>query len=95
MKVTLLNHKCIVDKEPTDKPIYDESRLLYLIKMELRKQGYDVIKKLMNKDGYLVSDDQYYIQERKGEFIIWFSNYQIRLSYQDFNEGQLTLNVER
>ena len=62
---------CTITKEKTD-PVYRdsewgtaESRILYHLKKELNKQGYDFIKKLMHKDGHMVSDNQHYLRERK------------------------------
>ena len=55
MKVTINKHECIVEKEKGDPKFRDsergsgESRLLYNIKKELIKQGYDLLKKKMPK----------------------------------------------
>ena len=63
----------IVKREPTDKKYYGnhnaagESNLLHAIKNELNKQGYDLIKKRMWKDGHLVDDMQQYLRTRKKE----------------------------
>jgi hypothetical protein len=48
-----------------DKKIYSESTLMHHIKQELIKQGHDVIKKRMWKDGHLVDDTIQYIRSRK------------------------------
>jgi len=42
-----------------------ESRLLYHVKRELARQGWDFVKKHMAKDGHLVDDMQQYLRERK------------------------------
>jgi len=60
-----------VIREPGDPKFRDsgwgsgESRLLYHVKKELAKQGYDFIKKRMCKDGHLVDSEQQYLRERK------------------------------
>lgn len=94
MKVELSNSGCKVPRENEDPKLYNESRLLHLVKKELIKQGYDVIKKFMWKDGHLVSDTEHYIRERNGDFVIWFSAYALRFSYEDYNEGELFYYVE-
>jgi hypothetical protein len=71
MKVQVLEHVCIVTKEPGD-PRFSgtvnaagESRLLYHVKKELNSRGYDLIKKRMYKDGHMVDDLQQYLRTRK------------------------------
>jgi len=94
MKVELSNSGCKVTRGAIDQKLYSESHLLHLVKKELIRQGYDVIKKLMWKDGHLVGDTQHYIRERKGKFAIWFGSYAIRTSYEDYNEGEVVYQVE-
>jgi len=97
MKVTLTENSCLVEREPTDKKIYSESLFWYKVKQELQKQGHDVIKKLMWKDGHLVSDKVYYIRERKGKFAIWDSAYAVRFTYEPYNRDGIVddLTIER
>ena len=99
MKVIVKEHICIVTKEPNDSKIYNESALLYQVKNELIRQGYDVIKKLMWKDGHLVSDTQHYIRTRKEKdpkfMMIWDTSYAVRFSYEEYNKGELVLAIER
>lgn len=71
MNIQVLEHVCIVTKEPGD-PRFSgvvnaagESRLLYHIKKILNNRGYDLIKKRMWKDGHLVDDLQQYLRTRK------------------------------
>ncbi len=95
MKVKLSNGGCKVTREIKDPKIYSESRLLYLVKKELIRQGYDVIKKLMSKDGHLVSDTEHYIRDRRDKFAIWFGSYALRFSYEDYNkDGEVIYQVE-
>ena len=95
MQVELKEHELIARKSPGDKPISEESQLLHRIKEVLRKQGHDVIKKEMVKDGHLVSENVYYLRQRRSKWVIWNSSYQIYDASQDYNKhGFTTLNVE-
>lgn len=96
MQVELKEHELIARKSPGDKPIRGESQLLHRIKEVLRKQGYDVIKKEMVKDGHMVSEGVYYLRQRQGKWAIWNSGYQIYDASQDYNKhGYTSLNVEK
>jgi len=80
------------------KKLYSESVFLYHLKQALQRDGYDVIKKLMPKDGHLVADTQHYIvsHNRNHGFAIWDSAYAIRFTYEPYNQdGEVTLAVER
>lgn len=84
-----------------DKKIYSESALYYKLKNLLIKDGYDVIKKLMWKDGHMYGDDTLlYIRSRNmnkpGAFMAYDGNYAIRALYEPYNEddGEVTLSVE-
>jgi len=76
-----------------------ESWFLHRVKQELIKQGFDVIKKRMWKDGHMVSDDQQYIRSRSGlktpeEFAIYNENYAIYDAGEEFNRsGEMYLSV--
>lgn len=62
----VIHAKCIeVIRENGDPKIYSESLFLYKVKEKMQAAGYDVIKKLMHKDGHLVADTQHYIRDRK------------------------------
>lgn len=76
--------KLIISREGGQK-IYDESQLLHHIKLELKKNGFDVIKKRMYKDGHLVSDNQFYLRDRKGKFCIFDQAFAIRNLASDYN----------
>jgi hypothetical protein len=100
MKVELAKYHCIITREKDDLKIYSESLLLYKVKQELIKQGYDVIKKRMWKDGHLYGDDTLqYIRSRypnlKGYFAIYDGQYAIRAMVGDYNKGKLELLVDR
>ena len=101
MKVELQKSHCIITREEGDPKIYSESLLLDKVKKELIKQGYDVIKKRMWKDGHLYGDDtlQYIrtrnVKDEKNFFQIYDNDYAIRPMVRDFNEGSLDLWVDR
>ena len=105
MIVEIKNNQAIVTKEKGDPTFRDsdwgsaESRLLYHMKKALNAQGYDFIKKLMHKDGHLVSDNMHYLRIRKpkegGIFCIWDGQWAIRNSAIQFNtEGSVSFLVE-
>lgn len=70
VRVELTETRCIVTRESGDKRFYGhrnaagESNLLYAIKLNLNRQGYDFIKKRMWRDGHMVDDMQQYLRER-------------------------------
>lgn len=81
-----------VYREDGDKTFYNESTLLHHIKLRLISMGYDVIKKLMWKDGHMIAETQHYIRSRRVDknpdaMYIHDSIYAIRLLHQDFNEN--------
>ena len=71
MKVEIKGNACVVTREAGDPKYYGvvnaagESKLLYHVKKELNKQGYNLIKKRMHKDGHMVDDLQQYLRARK------------------------------
>jgi len=85
--LNLQKNTCLIQRAD-DVKIYRESLLWHRIKRVLQRQGYDVVKKLMWKDGYLVSDDQYYIRQRKWEWAITDSHYAIRSLCVAYNAGE-------
>jgi hypothetical protein len=105
MKVEIKGNHCIVTKEAKDPKFYGaanaagESKLLHHIKNELNKQGYDLIKKRMWKDGHLVDDMQQYLRTKKkgaglADIAIYNTSWAIRGAEEDFNErGQTSLFV--
>lgn len=109
MKVTLNENTCHVEAEPGDPRFTKqgskmsrsgfgnrESRFLHHVKLALKAQGHDVIKKRMWKDGHMVSDHQQYIRERRWKFAVYWGSYAIRDAVDDFiQEGEVTLQVVR
>ena len=93
------SHSILIIKEDSDPKFYRESTLLYHIKKMLNQDGYNLIKKLMWKDGHLVSDSQHYLRTKnkscnKPHICMWDNDYQIRLLHKDFNNnGHVCLTV--
>jgi hypothetical protein len=87
VKLDLVNKSCKVLKEDCDPKFQTESTFFYHILQELKKQGYDVIKKRMWKDGHLVDDQQQYIRTRttNNAFCIMNNEYAICDLGQEFN----------
>ena len=105
MKLEFRNHCLSVIREENDPKYYGtrngegESNLLYAIKNELNKQGYDLIKKRMWKDGHLVDDMQQYLRTRvkgkgKADIYIYSGFWATRGANEDFNNGEVILNVD-
>ena len=103
MKLEFRNHCLSVIREDNDPKYYGnldgESKLLHAIKIELNKQGYDLIKKRMYKDGHLVDDSQQYLRTRKkgagkADIYIYSGFWALRGANEDFNNGEVILNVD-
>lgn len=95
MKVTLEETCCTVESEPGDKKIHSDSLLFHAVRNELRRQGFDVIKRLMWKDGHLTDDSRHYVRERSWKFAVYFESYQVRNACDDYNRGKVILDVPR
>lgn len=71
MKLEFKGTTLLVTREQGDPKYYGvinakgESNLLHAIKNQLNKEGYNLIKKRMGKDGHLVDDMQQYLRTRK------------------------------
>lgn len=80
-------------REPRDPQYYSDSALFVAIKRELQRKGMDVIKKLMWKDGHMVSDDQYYVRSRDhrspDSFAIYWGHHAEYGPYEDWNQKGL------
>tara|TARA_R100000963_G_scaffold33722_1_gene26261 strand:+ start:297 stop:743 length:447 start_codon:yes stop_codon:yes gene_type:complete len=81
----------VVVERGTSPKIYSESALMHKVKLELRSQGYDVIKKLMWKDGHMVDESQHYIRERNYAWAIYDPEWVIRRTYEDYNAANRNL----
>ena len=99
MKVVLRKSYCTIWRDPNEQRVGDESQLLYQLKLMLNQRGYDFVKKLMWKDGHLVSDTQHYLRRRRPKpgriRAIYDHLYAVRNSAQDYNNWQrVTFSVE-
>lgn len=104
MKIEFKGNVCAVTREKSDYKIYGqanasgESKLLYQIQQQLNKQGYNLIKKRMWKDGHLVDDCQQYLRTKKtgaGKADIYIYNPQFAQwsANEKYNEGYVELEV--
>lgn len=106
MQVKIEGSMCTVVREPTDPVFRDggwgsgESTLLYHVKKELIKQGYDLIKKHMWRDGHMVADHCQYLRTRKPtgipskDIYVYDGDYMLRNIAEDFNtEGKVVYSV--
>jgi len=113
MIVKIEGNRCIVTREKGDKKFYNgtgwdpnrsgdkgESVLLHYVKLALIKQGYDLIKKRMAKDGHMVDDHQQYLRTRKStgnpmkDIFILNDTWAIAGAEKSYNEdGEVILKV--
>lgn len=104
MRLEFKGNTLVVTREQSDKKYYGranakgESNLLHAIKTELNKQGYDLIKKRMWKDGHLVDDMQQYLRTRKkgagkADIYIYSGFWALCGADEVFNKGEVRLNV--
>lgn len=106
MKIEFFKTHIIVTRETGDKKYYGvqnaagESNLLYAIKNQLNKQGYDLIKKRMWKDGHMVDDTQQYLRARKPtgdpmkNISLYNDHWAINGVDEDFNAGSCRLEMQ-
>jgi len=100
MKVIVRKTYITFWREKNELRISNESSLLYRLKLLLNERGFDFIKKLMWKDGHMVSDTQHYLRARKVApnriCVIYDGNYAIRDSAKEYNEGEhITFRTEK
>lgn len=91
MDVQIHEEDCSVVVTSQGERVKTASQLLYRIRRELQKQGYDVIKKRMWKDGHMVSDSEHYLRERKWRFVIWHPNYMVENLAGEFNRNGIVI----
>jgi hypothetical protein len=106
MLLEFKNNKLVVTREESDPKYYGnynaagESRLLYAIKTELNKQGFNLIKKRMWKDGHMVDDCQQYLRPKNNKITsekniaIYWNNFAIEGANDAFNRGSVELSIE-
>jgi hypothetical protein len=88
MKIEITKNSLIARAENDREKYYTESALYFVIKKELNKRGYDVIKRCPGKDGHLTSAP-YYIRDRKNKFCWIDNNYAIKDLAKDFNNNRI------
>lgn len=81
-------------KEPGDLKYYRESPLWYAMQQCLKREGYDVVKRITTKDGHLYGNDStYYLRDRRWRFCLTDDNYMLRFLYETWNhEGVVRLD---
>ncbi len=90
VKLSFKENKCAITRELTDKAIGRESEFYHKVKKELQKQGHDVIKKLVQKDGHMYGDGyQYYIRERKWKWCLVDPRYCLEQIHRTFNKDRV------
>lgn len=90
MIVELTPTACIVTREHSDPGFGTESTLLHYVKLELIKQGHDVVKRRMHKDGHMMGDDTtQYIRERGGAFYVYDHLWAVRSLIDDWNADRV------
>jgi len=105
MQLEFKGNTLLVTRDENDAKYYGnynaagESNLLHAIKVQLNKQGYDLIKKRMHKDGHLVDSIQQYLRTRKkgagkADIYIYSGFFALRGANDDFNNGSVSLNVD-
>ena len=103
MKVLIRKTYVTFWRDKDEKRVKNESQMLYWLKLVLNKRGYNLIKKLMYKDGHMVDGLQHYLRARKitgtrlGQlWAIHDPDYAIRDSAHQYNLWQrVTFRVER
>lgn len=83
--------KLFITPDNPKEQYYGESAFYYALKKKLIEMGYDVIKKLMWKDGHMVDDNQYYIRSRsrrvdKNSLMIVYPLHATFLLNREFND---------
>lgn len=83
MKTELIGSTLRVNRE--GKKYYTESAWWHDLKEHLNAQGYDLVKKVMSKDGHMVGGDDYpyYLRDRKWAYCFHDVNgYQLRFIHE-------------
>lgn len=72
----------------------DESWFFYRLSKALKAKGIDCIKKLAYKDGHLVDDNQYYVRDRNGRWMLYDNAHAIRCVSSEFDStGEVVLTL--
>lgn len=87
----IVNQTNVVVEATAEKERYrTESAFFYALKIVLQAQGYDVIKRLMSRDGHLMGEEKYthYIRDRKWKFAVIDGNWAVRAVEKEFNDSR-------
>lgn len=101
MQITIEGTVCRIQREPGEPRCTSESQVLHRLKVALNAQGYSLIKRLMWKDGHMMSDTQHYLRAKNrkdtnGIFAVYDACYAIRNLCTDYNSGRVAcLEVTR
>lgn len=91
MKVTIIGGKVLVEKEPGDERIRDESDLFHKVKKVLNSRGDNLVKKAPGDEGHLTSAP-YYLRDKDWKYCIIDNEYAIRDPAKEYRDtGQVTL----
>lgn len=97
MRLTKKGGWVTLTRESGERRAKNESDLFYRLRNVLKKEGEDVIKKEMSKDGHMVSDHVFYVRTRKidgpGAYAIYDNYYATRDAAEEFNNGSVTLRM--
>ncbi len=98
MNIEIYENFVNITREEGDKPIKNESQLLYHIKKYMNENGYKMVKKLMYKDKHMVPFTQHYLKGIVSsttkmrpcwqKICVYDNNYVIRNSAKDYNTYQ-------
>jgi hypothetical protein len=86
---------CIVTREDSDRRMPSESAFWYALKNKLNAEGFDLVKKVMSKDGHMMGGDNYpyYLRDRAGAFCIFDDAYVVRHLHLDYNRERRVVLV--
>lgn len=94
MKIQIMPNGNLEVVRKTNK-IYKDSTLYYHIAKHLNNMGYSVIRKEMVKDGHMVSENVYYIRDKKWRYCWYDLDANIRSITKAYNKGKVLVLVKR
>jgi hypothetical protein len=107
MRIAINPNSITFTREENDPKFYGithakgEHALFHFIKKIMNARGFSLIKKRMQKDGHMMGDEyQPYLRTKnprvKGPHVMLYSGfYQIRGANEDWNEGSVTLLMQK
>jgi|PlaIllAssembly_1097288.scaffolds.fasta_scaffold641352_3 hypothetical protein len=97
MRVEVGQHAVVVTRELHDSRAGTESEFWYRLKLVLNSRGFDLVKKIMARDGHMMGGEEgpYYLRDRDWRFCIYDPNYMLRALHTLFNSMvSVTLSIE-